>query len=95
MDALLAAWRETMDPTNQETVIETVHQFDWDTPKEIIREQLEITRDLTVPFGDFARGSEFFGKIDPAAWKNTEKIMLDQKLIPKPVNIEKYMKPEN
>jgi NitT/TauT family transport system substrate-binding protein len=95
MDALLTAWRESMDPANQEKVIETVHQFDWDTPKEIIREQLEITRDLTVPFGDIARGSEFFGKIDPAAWKDTEKIMLDQKLIPQPVNIEKYLKTEN
>lgn len=93
MDALLAAWKKSMDPANKEKVIETVHQFDLDTPKEIIREQLEITRELTVPFGDFARGGEFFGKIDPIAWKETEKIMLDQKLIPQPVNIEKYLKP--
>lgn len=95
MNALLTAWKESMDPANKEKVIETVHQFDLDTPKEIIREQLEITRDLTVPFGDFAKGGEFFGKIDPAAWKGTEKIMLDQKLISKPVNIEKYLKVGN
>jgi NitT/TauT family transport system substrate-binding protein len=84
------AWKESMDPANKEKVIETVHRFDRDTPIEIIREQLEITRNLTVPFGDFAKGGEFFGKIDPAAWKDTEKIMLDQKLIPQPVKIEKF-----
>jgi NitT/TauT family transport system substrate-binding protein len=93
MDALLAAWKESMDPANKEKVIETVHRFDKDTPTEIIGEQLEITRKLTVPFGDFAKGEEFFGKIDPEAWKDTEKIMLDQKLISKPVQIEKYLKP--
>jgi len=95
MDALLTAWKESMDPVNKEKVVETVHQFDLDTPKEIIRKQLEITRHLTIPSGDYTTGGEIFGKIDPAAWKNTEKIMLDQKVIPKPVNIEKYLKPGN
>jgi NitT/TauT family transport system substrate-binding protein len=82
-------------PLNQEKVVETVHRFDLDTPIGIIREQLKITRDLTLPFGDFVKGGDFFGKIDLSAWKNTEKIMLDQKLIPKPVKIEKYLKTEN
>jgi NitT/TauT family transport system substrate-binding protein len=95
MNVLLTAWKESMDPANKEKVIETVHRFDLDTPMEIIREQLEITRDLTIPFGDYAKGSEFFGKIDPTAWKDTEKIMLDQKLIPKPVKIENFLKPVN
>jgi NitT/TauT family transport system substrate-binding protein len=93
MGALLTAWKESMDPANKEKVIETVHRFDRDTPIETIGEQLEITRNFTVPFGDFAKGGEFFGKIDPEAWKYTEKIMLDQKLIPKPVKIEKFLKP--
>lgn len=92
MDALLAAWKESMDPSNHVKVIETVHRFDVDTPKEIIKQQLEITRELTVPFGDFAIGGKFFGKIDLPAWKDTERIMLDQKLIPNPVKIEKYLK---
>jgi NitT/TauT family transport system substrate-binding protein len=95
MDALLTAWKESLDPANREKVIETVHRFDLETPVEIIREQLEITRNLTVPLGDYAKGGEFFGKIDTDAWKDTEKIMLDQKVILKPVNIEKYLKPEN
>lgn len=95
MDALLMAWKESMDPANKEKVIEAVHRFDLDTPMDIIREQLEITRDLTVPFGDYGKKGEFLGKIDPAAWKDTEQIMLDQKLIPHPVRIEKYLKPGN
>jgi NitT/TauT family transport system substrate-binding protein len=95
MSALLTAWKESMNPANKEKVIEMVHQFDLDTPKGIIREQLEITRDLTVPFGDFAKGGEIFGKINLASWKDTEKIMLDQKLIPQPVSIEKYLKTQH
>jgi NitT/TauT family transport system substrate-binding protein len=93
MDALLMAWKESMDPANKEKVVETVHRFDTDTPIETINEQLEITRNLTVPSGDFAKGGKFFGKIDSNAWKDTEKIMLDQKLIPKPIKIENYLKP--
>ncbi len=34
-----------------------------------------------------------FGKIDLAAWKQTEEIMLSQKLIPVPVYVEKLLKP--
>jgi NitT/TauT family transport system substrate-binding protein len=95
MNALLTAWNESMDPVNQEKVVETVHQFDLDTPMEIIREQLKITRDMTIPFGEFVKGGDFFGKINSTAWKETEKIMLDQKLIPGPVKIEKYLKAGN
>jgi len=41
-----------------------------------------------VPSYDFS-----FGKIDVAACKQTEEIMLSQKLIPKPVNVENLLKP--
>jgi hypothetical protein len=34
-----------------------------------------------------------FGKIDPTAWRQTEEIMLSQKLIPVPVYVEKLLKP--
>jgi hypothetical protein len=34
-----------------------------------------------------------FGKIDVAAWKQTEEIMLTQKLIDNPVHIENRLKP--
>ncbi len=87
-EALLSGWREAMDPANAEKTVETVHRFDEDTPENTIRKQLEITRGLTVPFGDFENGGKLFGRIDVDAWKATEKIMLDQNLIPEPVRIE-------
>ena len=34
-----------------------------------------------------------FGKIDVAGWKQTEEIMLAQKVIDQPVNIESRLKP--
>jgi hypothetical protein len=34
-----------------------------------------------------------FGKIDAAAWKQTEKIMLTQNLIARPVHIESRLRP--
>ena len=91
MEALLSAWTEAMDPSNSEKVIETVHLFDPETPPEIILEQLKITRSLTIPSGVFEKGGKSFGKLDINAWKETEKIMLNQKLITKPVNIEQHL----
>ncbi|MFO8084583.1 MAG: ABC transporter substrate-binding protein [Desulfobacterales bacterium] len=91
LTALITAWTEAMDPVNSENVIETVHRFDWDTSPEIIRKQLNITRNLTLPLGDFKKGGKSFGKLDIPAWKETEQIMLNQKLIPEPVKIEQYL----
>lgn len=90
--ALLSAWTEAMDPANTEKVIEMVHRFDPDTSPEIIGEQLKITRDLTIPSGDFKKAGQFFGKIDVPAWYETEKMMLNQQLIHAPVNIEQHLK---
>ena len=90
-DALLAAWKEAMDPANHRKTVETVHRFDEETPEDTIGKQLEITRKLIVPGGDFQTGGDRIGKIDVEAWKATEKIMLDQKLIPEPVEIEKRL----
>jgi NitT/TauT family transport system substrate-binding protein len=56
--------------------------------KEIVRKQLPATRILMMPSPDFE-----FGKIDVDAWKQTEEIMLAQKLIPVPVYVEKLLKP--
>ena len=88
MKALLEAWREALDPANADKAIETVLKYDPETPEEIVRKQLPATRVLMLPEPD----SEF-GKIDVAAWKQTEEIMLAQKLIDAPVHIEKILKP--
>lgn len=86
--ALLQAWREALDPENKDKAIETVLKYDQETPEEIVRKQLPATRILMLPGPDFE-----FGKIDVAAWKQTEQIMLAQKLIAKPVHIENRLNP--
>jgi len=65
-------------------------QFNRETPEAIVRQQLPVTRKLMLPTADFP-----FGKINVAAWKQTEKIMLGQKLIPKSVHVESLLKPVN
>ena len=86
--ALLQGWREALDPANKEKAIKTVLQFNKETPEDIVRQQLPVTRKLMLPKPDFE-----FGKIDVAAWKQTEQIMLTQKVIDAPVNIETRLKP--
>jgi NitT/TauT family transport system substrate-binding protein len=86
--ALLQAWREALDPKNKDKAIETVLKYNQETPQEIVRKQLPATRILMLPQPDFE-----FGKIDVAAWKQTEQIMLAQKLIASPVHIENRLNP--
>jgi NitT/TauT family transport system substrate-binding protein len=88
MQALLEAWREALLPENKDKAIETVLKFNQETAADIVRKQLPATRVLMLPGKDSQ-----FGKIDVAAWQQTEKIMLDQKLIAAPVNIEERLKP--
>ena len=87
MTALLRGWREALDPKNEEKAIATIHEFDKDTPIEIIRKQLAATRILMAPSPEIE-----VGRIDVEAWKQTERIMLAQKLIPGPVFVEKALR---
>jgi NitT/TauT family transport system substrate-binding protein len=88
MKALLEAWREALNPDNADQAIATVMKYDPETPEEIVRKQLPATRALMLP-----EPNSEFGKIDVAAWKQTEEIMLTQKLIEAPVHIEERLKP--
>jgi NitT/TauT family transport system substrate-binding protein len=85
--ALIEAWREALVPEHKDKAIETVLKYNPETPAEIVEKQLPATRILMLP-----RKDSKFGKIDVAAWQQTEKIMLDQKLITAPVNIENRLK---
>lgn len=87
LSALTKAWDEALDPVNSDKTVDTIHKFDKDTSLDVIRRQLDITRQLMKP-----NEKTVFGKIDVDAWKETEKIMLEQKLIPAPVNIETRLK---
>ena len=86
--ALLQGWREILKPANAENAIDIVLKYNKETPEEIVRQQLPATRILMMPTPDSK-----FGKIDPSAWRQTEEIMLSQKLIPVPVYVEKLLKP--
>ena len=88
ISALLQGWRESLAPANKEEAIKVVLQHNRETPEDIVRKQLPVTRRLMMPTPDFE-----FGRIDVAAWQQTEKIMLDQKLITAPVNVETLLKP--
>lgn len=86
--ALLQGWRESLDPANSEKAIALLLKFDKETPENIVREQLPATRKLMLPQPDTV-----FGKIDVAAWKQTEEIMLTQKMIKAPVGVEQLLMP--
>jgi NitT/TauT family transport system substrate-binding protein len=88
MNALLQAWRQALNPQNSEKAIDIVMKYNKETPREIVSNQLPATRILMLPTPAFE-----FGKIDVEAWKQTEQIMLAQKLIDNPIHIENHLKP--
>jgi NitT/TauT family transport system substrate-binding protein len=87
VSALMKGWGEALRPANEEKAVAIIHRFDKDTPMELIRKQLGATRALIKPSVDTVIGS-----IDVAAWAQTEKIMIEQDLIPGPVLIERDLK---
>jgi len=88
VDALLEGWRRSMDPANEPQTIEILERFDRDTAHDVLLEQLQITRRLIRPSADTSVGA-----VDAAAWRQTEEIMLRQKQIESPVDVEKVLKP--
>ncbi|QTA81541.1 NMT1/THI5 like domain-containing protein [Desulfonema limicola] len=85
--ALIQGWTEALDPANKQKALAVLEQFDKDTPPEIRKKQLEITRTFIKPSPGFK-----IGTIDIQGWKQTEEIMLAQKQIPGPVNVEQVLK---
>jgi NitT/TauT family transport system substrate-binding protein len=88
ISALLQGWREALDPANKEKAVATLHRFDKDTPINIITKQLAATRMLMKPSPETE-----IGRIDFEAWKQTERIMIKQRLIPGPVSVERILRP--
>lgn len=86
--ALLKGWEAALDPVKSDIVLEMLQEFDKDTPRKQLAEQLTITRRLVKPESGMA-----IGMIDREAWIQTEKIMYDQKQIVKYVNIESALMP--
>jgi NitT/TauT family transport system substrate-binding protein len=82
LEALLDAWEAAMDPANEAAVLGAVKKKDKGTRDDIRQKQLTATRKLIKPDKKVR-----IGRIDVAAWKQTEKIMLNEKQIKAPVNI--------
>jgi len=80
--ALLEGWKESLAPENKQKTLSVLKKYDRDTPTDIREKQLAITRTLIIPEGD-----AHLGYIDREAWRQTEQIMLEQGLIPKPVSV--------
>lgn len=83
INALLKGWETAMDPANEAATLEVIKQKARINNDEILRKQLSATRDLIKPSTLIK-----IGTIDIKAWKQTESIMLKEKQIKKPVNIE-------
>jgi len=88
MTALLAGWRAAMDPANAQKAVAAIMKYDQDNSREVIAEQLKITREMVWP-----DRSKPLGRIDVDGWRQTEEIMLTQKVISKPVNVVRSLKP--
>ena len=85
--ALFAGWRAALAPQNSGKAIETLQIYDKDTTVDVLKEQLDITRQLIKP-----EAQTEIGRIDEAAWVQTEEIMLTQKQISDPVNVVQVLK---
>jgi NitT/TauT family transport system substrate-binding protein len=88
--ALLEGWRDALDPRHEEQAVQVLLEADRETPEPVVRRQLAVTRDLML----LPAGGEF-GKIDAAAWRETEKILRAQELIAGPVDIETLIRISN
>lgn len=86
LTALLKGWEAAMDSANQNEVLEAIKQLDKGTQGMIRKEQLIATKALIKPLP-----ATQIGTIDVFSWKQTETIMLKEKQIKKPVNIESYL----
>jgi NitT/TauT family transport system substrate-binding protein len=87
--ALLAGWQAAMAPTNETEVIRQVAKHDRDTTEAVMRRQLAVTRQMVRPAPDTP-----VGRIDRAAWQQTEAIMVRQGLIPRAVDVIDRLKPQ-
>jgi NitT/TauT family transport system substrate-binding protein len=86
--ALLQAWSQALDPARTEETVAVIRRLDQETDPGTIARQLEITRQFVTP----TAGREM-GWIDREAWQQTERIMLEQRLIEQPVAVEKVLHP--
>jgi len=86
---LMKGWENAMDADNHDAVLDLLQRYDPDTTRPILEAQLAITRRMVQPTPDFS-----IGTLDVAGWRQTESIMLKQRLIGSPVDIEQALRPD-
>ncbi len=85
--ALLKGWRAALEPANTDRALETLRRYDKDSSAGVLREELAVTRSLVQPDPAIP-----IGYIDTAAWQQTERIMVDQGLVPAAVGVESVLR---
>lgn len=84
---LMSAWEASLAKENKEKSLKMIGKYDRDTPPDLIEAQLDATGRLVKP-SPYTK----IGTIDTSAWKQTEKIMMNQHLISKPVRVERVLR---
>jgi NitT/TauT family transport system substrate-binding protein len=84
--ALLAGWQAALANRNRRQAIDLIRQYDKDSTAQQVAKQYDVTRGLVYPDAQTP-----IGTIDKDAWKQTEAIMLAQKLIKEPIEVEAFL----
>ena len=87
LSALLEGWKQALAEENRQRSVAVLQQFDPDTLPAILKKQLNMTRPMVRPDPSFA-----IGRIDVPSWEQTERIMLAQHQIERPVNVARALK---
>jgi len=88
--AVLRGWSEALYFQNIEEAAQIVHDYDKQTPTNIILKQLQATQSLVIP-----PGHHELGWINKKAWQQTEEILLKEGIISHPIDVEKLFAPKN
>jgi len=84
--ALQSGWRHALDEAHEQETVALIRKFDPDSPPDLVKRQLAETRRLVIPNGD-----QPIGRIDAAAWQQTETVMATQGVIDHPVGITAHL----
>jgi len=87
LTALLTGWKQALAAQNRQRAIEVLQKFDPDTSPKILGKQLDMTRLMVWPKPSFV-----IGVINVSAWQQTERIMLAQHQIQRPVDVARALK---
>ncbi len=85
--ALTEGWEAALQLENREKAIAVIKLHDRDSSNTMLEQQIDSTTRMIRPTPGFE-----IGTIDTNAWVQTEKIMLDQKIIGGPVNISENLR---